>query len=547
MAKILCSYSYVSLYRNVMPSTCISTNKYANSRPIDLNWDSDDPAVEQLVEEIKKELFDNGMYKHVRNSRELVRIHNHIKFLLLDLFLAYLSDKKLYLGYSRTKGHYKQDGRYNYQRVSYAIFVTRIIDGLIFLKYLKGKKGFHDNSRSYGWQSRIKASKKLTKKFLAHNLTREMIKKNSNEEIIIMRDKIKSIIKTKKKIKTKTVKIDIPYKDTRKVKKLRENLNYINETLENTFIGLYITDEEFNDLRKTLRRADKREPINFSNKRLRRIFNNNSWGQGGRFYGGWWQLIPKEYRKFISIGGGKFGAWPKKYSVEYDYNAQHARMLYAEIGIDYKDEDPYEIEGVPADIRKLLKRTFNIIVNTKSENKAITAVNRRIKKKRWKLPPKIENGEDLIKLTKEKHDKIAHLLFESKGPFLQNLDSQIAEKVMLKMFKRGARVLPVHDSFLVSNSWEIDIQPVMEEAFKEIVGVHCPAVRKETMGEFNLKNNSDKAKARLYNLDKVYVFDGKTYVEEKNPQSANYSIYEGMLSDYEEAHVKYDDNIVINQ
>ena len=34
-----------------------------------------------------------------------------------------------------------------------------------------------------------------------------------------------------------------------------------------------------------------------------RVFNNGSWRQGGRFYGGFWQGIPSAYRKYIRIDG----------------------------------------------------------------------------------------------------------------------------------------------------------------------------------------------------------------------------------------------------
>ena len=42
-----------------------------------------------------------------------------------------------------------------------------------------------------------------------------------------------------------------------------------------------------------LKRDSNRTPIDVTQKRLRRIFNNGSFQQGGRFYGGWWQNIPK--------------------------------------------------------------------------------------------------------------------------------------------------------------------------------------------------------------------------------------------------------------
>ena len=506
-----------------------STNKYANSRPIDLNWDSQHPSVENLVEELKAELFDNGMYERIPNSRELKRVHNHIKILLLDLYLAYLSDPTLYLGYSRTKGDYKLDGKYNYQCISYSIFIKRVVDGLYTLNYIEGKIGFHDDPNEYGWQSRMKATEELIQKFSAYNLTREMISRNKKEEIIILRDKLRVKVKTKKGIRSKNVKIDIPYRNTRKVKQLRKNLRYINDVLEKTFIGLYIPDNEFEELRNKLRYSEDREPINFSNKRLRRIFNNRSWEQGGRFYGGWWQLIPKEYRKFIRVSRDEFGSRPKALCVEYDYNAQHARMLYAKVGIDCGDKDPYEIEGFDEGVRKILKRAFNIIVNTKSEKRAIRSLNDRIEEDEWILPSGISGAEDIVRLIIENHQPIKDLLFSTAGPNLQYLDSKIAEKIMLKMFKRGAIVLPVHDSFLVSISWEVDIKPVMERIFFEEVGVHCPALRKETMYEANNRINPPENIEDSLEANNLL---SNGFQRKMNKEYSDYSIYYSMENAY---------------
>lgn len=44
-----------------------------------------------------------------------------------------------------------------------------------------------------------------------------------------------------------------------------------------------------------------RGSIDFTAKSLRRIFNNGSFTEGGRLYGGWWQGIPRDYRWHVRI------------------------------------------------------------------------------------------------------------------------------------------------------------------------------------------------------------------------------------------------------
>ena len=76
--------------------------------------------------------------------------------------------------------------------------------------------------------------------------------------------------------------------------------------------------------------------MEFERVRLYRVFNNGSFDEGGRFYGGWWQNLPSEYRQFITINGHT--------TSEYDYSAPSIlAMLYAELGQPLRD-DAYEIE-----------------------------------------------------------------------------------------------------------------------------------------------------------------------------------------------------------
>ena len=68
------------------------------------------------------------------------------------------------------------------------------------------------------------------------------------------------------------------------------------------------------------------------------MLNNNSWEEGGRFYGGWWELI-SEHRQGIRIYGER--------TIELDYRGLHIVFLYALKNINYYQElsssDPYQV------------------------------------------------------------------------------------------------------------------------------------------------------------------------------------------------------------
>ena len=68
------------------------------------------------------------------------------------------------------------------------------------------------------------------------------------------------------------------------------------------------------------------------------------------------------------------------------------------------------------------------------------------------------------------HEPIKEYFFTGYGKELQRADSDIAEKVLVKLLNKGIVCLPVHDSFVVRNQ---DIAPLikaMNEASMEYLG-----------------------------------------------------------------------------
>ena len=113
--------------------------------------------------------------------------------------------------------------------------------------------------------------------------------------------------------------------------------------------------------------------ITQKDKFVRRIFNNSRWDQGGRFYGGWWQRCPKEYREkieFDGVGG-----------LEVDFSGMHIVILYAQEGINYWadiGDDPYSIEQIMdidprIDLRSACKLLLLTAINADSPQKAFQA------------------------------------------------------------------------------------------------------------------------------------------------------------------------------
>ena len=140
---------------------------------------------------------------------------------------------------------------------------------------------------------------------------------------------------------------------------MRDNLNIINDCLKRHWSDLYLSDDEWEKLQRSLVGNKKYDytPIRLHRQTIRRIFNSTSFDTGGRFYGGWWQNIPSAYRGLITIDG--------KRTAEFDYGRLHPTMLYAKKGLTLS-EDAYDIGvGKGDEHRDVIKQLFNAMVQMK--------------------------------------------------------------------------------------------------------------------------------------------------------------------------------------
>lgn len=77
-----------------------------------------------------------------------------------------------------------------------------------------------------------------------------------------------------------------------------------------------------------------------------------------------------------------------------------------------------------------------------------------------------------------RHEAISDMVGqENIGLRLQNLDSQIAERILLEMTAKGVAVLGWHDSFIVQKSREADLVETMKAAYREIINREPPAIK----------------------------------------------------------------------
>jgi hypothetical protein len=281
-----------------------------------------------------------------------------------------------------------------------------------------------------------------------------MIRPYVDSEVIILR-------KAKRPGRSQGDRID--YADTEFTDQARENLRRINAYIAKHHIDLDIFDDQEEALRLRMRKEEdpaKDKYLDFTKTRLRRIFNNASFEQGGRFYGGWWLSVPGDFRSRITIDD--------RPTVELDYSGMHFAIMSADLDMDIPMKDPYALEGCSEHLRSHIKRAFNIIVNCATREEAIGAIDRRIEK--GELSEELGNGKMLLETFAVAHPLIKHKIAGGEGIRGQFKESRVAEKVMLKGIDKGLCILPMHDGFITTKRDADTLEDLMNEAFREVTG-----------------------------------------------------------------------------
>jgi hypothetical protein len=194
--------------------------------------------------------------------------------------------------------------------------------------------------------------------------------------------------------------------------------------------------------------------LNMQQVFLRRMFCRGSFEQGGRFYGGWWQLIRSNLRRRIRINGFR--------TVERDYSGLIVALLYAREGLSM-DDDPYDFGSITNTKKKRsLVKTF-VIASLNDETDTF-----RLNKEDLRLLELTHS--QLVKLVMLKHASIKHYFGSGIGLKMQYRDSQLAESVMVRMKAYGEVCLPIHDSFIVREVAAKLLQKVMLEQYQIMFG-----------------------------------------------------------------------------
>jgi len=332
-----------------------------------------------------------------------------------------------WVSYSRNHNHYAQRGsRYDERPDLYRYgIIPPTVDVMAANGYLISVVAPPDPH--CGWQSVFRAAPELIE---ALGPAAPPLAKPKNRALIRLRDENKQLT---------------DFRDTERTARMRRHLIEINEAIGELAIELPAgCGERYGDV-LTIGGSC----VNLSSTKLRRIFNVD-FKNGGRSYGHFVQNMPKAIRAQLTIGGEPVA--------EPDYRAHHLMILYGLCDLPLPG-DPYVLDNWD---RGMVKLAVLILINAPTLQSAVVAI-----RQRYGI-----NGRTALRLIdaiKARHAPIEAYFHSGAGRWLQRIDADMAERVLLGLIRQGCPALPIHDSFVVPARHDGFAREQMVEAFETVI------------------------------------------------------------------------------
>ena len=283
-----------------------------------------------------------------------------------------------------------------------------------------------------GQQTILKAGPKLLSRIERFDITRDDMGHAPEEEVLVLRAP---------KRHSNSIAEYQEYEDDEATLALRQQMTDINAWLDTADITC------------------SHPQVDPAHRRLRRIFNNSDFGQGGRLYGGFWQAMSSDERQeHILIEGDC--------CVELDYGQMSLAILYGLTGTKPPEGDLYDLsaEGIPTDYRKGIKTVIQALINS---SKVPTKMPKGVRK----LIPSRYTIKDILEAVARKHPAIYPQMTSGIGMQLFRKESDILVDVLETLRSEGIVALPVHDAVIVMDEHHLQATKIMKEVFEGHTGI----------------------------------------------------------------------------
>ena len=301
---------------------------------------------QELVKETISKIERLESRSRSRSAKAQISFNHAVETTLIDLWKATHCIPIRECAINKRSGYYSENPRYRDPLLTYNQTIAAF-DGLRSMGYIEvTKEGYFDRTTLQGSLTKFVARDELLERLQKiEDHPALAIKPDFDRESIILRDVVDGQRKA------------IDYEDTPKTEEYRRNLKTINQCFQKHWADLEIKDADLATLEDRISSDDEKQPIDLSARSLVRIFSNGSFKEGGRFYRGWWQNVPSEYRNYITID--------MKRTVEYDFSQLNPHMLYYAYNKELGEEDAYD-RVLDGEHRDLVKSAFNAMIQASS-------------------------------------------------------------------------------------------------------------------------------------------------------------------------------------
>ena len=434
-----------------------------HSRALDVHKWSDYKHVNVFIDLIWDEFFSSSYPVSPKaGNRSKSKPKKQLKVLLLDLYYVWLSDPTLLVGIGLSKSDYKAKSRYNELHISFELV------NIVHLAVGVGLIDYHYGTEGSGKVTRFWPTAYLIDKFIESDLDIKDIYRHPDMEVICLgKNSFEAEVDRSKKHKY----VEYEDKDAPQgIHQWRIDLKAYNKLLKESFIDIVTIEkplvrQPYWD-KRLRRRSYKLVEVSSTNSFVKRIFYREDWTLGGRFHGGWWQMVGSDWRKHIFIND--------KPTDEQDFSALHVVILYGLEGLQSPHLDPYVLNiksnFTQEENRKITKGLILTAINAKSRKAAFKAFRKGQKKGSAQKRLKDAQLTKILDLFCANNQPIEHYLCKDMGVNLMAMDGRITAKVINHFTNKGVPVLTVHDSYILDIEYQKELHEVMSEAITAELG-----------------------------------------------------------------------------
>ena len=392
--------------------------------------------VADLINQLEKYEEFKGLRKRRRKDKDQDTFKKVVAAVVCDVIHGYLINPEQELTVALSKrvlGHVSRYRPLWYGKVFSAVLERLAAPEMAFIVMTKG-------ARKEKRRTTIKAGCRLINRIVEYQLQPEDFMLDDGEEVVLL--KSPKEYRGKEKLNGKL----LEYDDDPTTDKLRREMRVINRWIADAQIA-YLPIQTM---------GGTTPGIDTSQRRLQRHFNNASFCEGGRLFGGFWQSLKKSQRSGgLYINGERV--------VTLDYSNMLLRLLYSLEGLEPPEGDGYMLPGLEM-CRRGVKKAFSALPFLNRESRGFPGETGE------GFPDSVKWPEVVDKM-KQAHPQIAHHFFTGIGYGMMYLESCIMVDVLLTLKEWGIVALPVHDAVVVPESAATVATEVMLDIFRNHTGI----------------------------------------------------------------------------